>query len=221
MSDDTKISLSDITLRWMVRQVVLAQCGIAFDSSALVRANIPDAIFKDTGMPLPANAITTPSGAPKPAEDVNLPSQIDPANPKPQDPAGSSPGDGSGSDSSPDTGSDPLDVDVDALQPIHDELQLTKSWWLLEIIPLSYQYQDPSGKWVTKWWYVFSLYMEYLLSMFKSFTLESRRIHLGRGRQISDTKPKFHVSVRERMQDQNLKYTPRAKWTAGTELYVE
>ena len=57
--------------------------------------------------------------------------------------------------------------------------------------------------------------------MLKSLTLRSHRIHLGRGRQISDVKPKFHVSVKERMEDQNLKYTPRAKWTAGTESYVE
>ncbi len=47
------------------------------------------------------------------------------------------------------------------------------------------------------------------------------RIHLGRGREIPDIKPKFHVTVKERMQDQDLKYTPRAKWTTGTETYVE
>ena len=57
--------------------------------------------------------------------------------------------------------------------------------------------------------------------MFELLTLESHRIHLGRGRQISDVKPKFHVSVKERMEDAALKYKPRAVWTAGTETYVQ
>ncbi|KAI0699326.1 hypothetical protein C8T65DRAFT_659921 [Cerioporus squamosus] len=197
VTDDTKISLSDITLRWMVREVVLAQCGIAFDQAALVRAKIPDAIFTGTGMLLSKAALTTREGATLAAKDGSLPSQSDPATPgtgpQPQDPAADpSSGSGSGSDS------DPLGVGGAALQPIHDELQLTKSWWLLEILPLTYQYQDANGKWVTKWW-----------------------IHLGRGREIQENKPKFHVTVKERMQDQNSKYAPRAKWTTGTETYVE
>ncbi len=152
VTDDTKISLSDITLRWMVREVVLAQCGVSFDQAALVRANIPDAIFTGVGMPLPKNAATTRDGATHPAKNVGLPSQSVPANggTEPQRKVLADPVDGSGSGSA----SDPLDVDVAALQPIHDELQLKKAWWLLEILPLSYQYQDASGKSVRKWWYV-------------------------------------------------------------------
>ncbi|RDX42628.1 hypothetical protein OH76DRAFT_1410973 [Lentinus brumalis] len=153
VTDDTKISLSDITLRWMVREVVLAQCGISFDQAALVRANIPDAIFTGVGMSLPKNAATTRDGATHPAKDVGLPSQSVPANggTEQQLKVLADPVDGSGSGSA----SDPLDVDVAALQPIHDELQLKKAWWLLEILPLSYQYQDAaSGKSVRKWWYV-------------------------------------------------------------------
>jgi hypothetical protein len=46
-------------------------------------------------------------------------------------------------------------------------------------------------------------------------------IHLGRGRVINDPAPNFHVTVRARMQDKSLKYTPRAKWTKGAEVYVE
>ncbi|KAI8968695.1 hypothetical protein BD414DRAFT_503974, partial [Trametes punicea] len=79
---------------------------------------------------------------------------------------------------------------ADALSPIHDALRTTPVWWLLEIIPMSYTVQEPDGSWKTKWW-----------------------IHLGGGRQVPEvTAPKFHVSVRHRMQDARLKYTPRAKY---------
>ncbi|KAI0365700.1 hypothetical protein BV20DRAFT_953672 [Pilatotrama ljubarskyi] len=155
VDDDVVVSLSDITLRWMVREVVLAQCGIAFDEAALVRANIPESIFRGTGFPLPAQ--TTISG------------------------------------------SDPLDTSADALQPIHDALKTSPMWWLVEIVPTWWQWQKPDGTWKTTFWW-----------------------HLGRGRQVPlDVQPKFHVTVRERMQDPNLKYTPKAQWKAGTEVYVD
>jgi hypothetical protein len=35
----------------------------------------------------------------------------------------------------------------DALQPIHDELKQNVLWWLLEIIPLFYSWQDVDGVW--------------------------------------------------------------------------
>lgn len=47
------------------------------------------------------------------------------------------------------------------------------------------------------------------------------RFHLGRGRQAPEDQPvRIHETVRERMQDPTLKYTPRATWKAGTEIYV-
>lgn len=176
MPNDTKLSLSDVTLRWMVREVVLAQCAVEFDKAALVRANIPESIFKPP-MTVPAE----PDAKGNPDSDL---------------PPGSNPGSSSGSGS----GSDPLDVEQDALQPIHDALTETPLWWLLEIIPASCTFQDASGNWVKKWWFPG---------------------HLGRGREIPDIKPKFHVTVRQRMQDPNLQYKPRAVWTAGTETYVQ
>lgn len=176
MPNDTKLSLSDVTLRWMVREVVLAQCAVEFDKAALVRANIPESIFKPP-MTVPAE----PDAKGNPDSDL---------------PPGSNPGSSSGSGSE----SDPLDVEQDALQPIHDALTETPLWWLLEIIPASCTFQDASGNWVKKWWFPG---------------------HLGRGREIPDIKPKFHVTVRQRMQDPNLQYKPRAVWTAGTETYVQ
>jgi hypothetical protein len=90
-----------------------------------------------------------------------------------------------------------LDMDnVDALQPIHDELKIDPLWWLLEIIPLQFSWQDADGVWHRDW-----------------------NFHLGRGRDIVDPQPNFHVTVKTRMSSA-LKYTPKAKWKAGTEVYL-
>ena len=37
---------------------------------------------------------------------------------------------------------------VDILSPINDELSRSKSWWLLEIIPLKYRHQKKDGTWI-------------------------------------------------------------------------
>jgi hypothetical protein len=47
------------------------------------------------------------------------------------------------------------------------------------------------------------------------------RINFGKGRTIHDAKPRFHVSVKERMEDPGLKYKPKAKWVTGAEVYSE
>lgn len=35
----------------------------------------------------------------------------------------------------------------DAYQPLHDELTTQRIWWILEILPLHYTWQDASGVW--------------------------------------------------------------------------
>lgn len=44
---------------------------------------------------------------------------------------------------------------TDALEPLHDELKLNPLWWLLEIIPLQFSWQDAQGVWHREWRYVF------------------------------------------------------------------
>ena len=46
-------------------------------------------------------------------------------------------------------------------------------------------------------------------------------MNMGKGRVIHDCGPNFHISVRDRLNDETLNYTPRAKWKVGTEKYVE
>ncbi|KAF9817319.1 hypothetical protein IEO21_03579 [Rhodonia placenta] len=122
VTDDTKLSLADITLHWMVRQIVLAQCGIVFDREALLLAGIP-------------------------------------------------------------------------ASPLHDQLWMAPLWWVLEILPTSYNWQEHNGRWHTS-------------------------LHLGQGRHLPPH-PNFHITVKHRMDEKSLRYRPRAIWTPGTEVYVE
>ncbi|EGN98587.1 hypothetical protein SERLA73DRAFT_169524 [Serpula lacrymans var. lacrymans S7.3] len=85
----------------------------------------------------------------------------------------------------------------DALAQMHDELQMQKLWWLLEIIPLDFAWQGPDGLWHKTW-----------------------SIHLGRGRYIPDPIPKFHYTVKDRMDDKTLNYKPRAVYENGKECFV-
>lgn len=39
-AEDKDYSLSDISLRWMIKQIVLSKCGIKFDGAALRRAGL-------------------------------------------------------------------------------------------------------------------------------------------------------------------------------------
>jgi len=149
--DTTQLSLAQITLQWMVREIMTANCGIFLDEAALARYGIH---------------WTPPMSAVKAS---------------PEELAHDRP---------------------DAIQPLHDELKISPLWWILEILPTQYAYQDAGGKWHINW-----------------------SIHLGKGRLVPergpDSPPKFHVSVKERMADKALEYTPKAQWKAGTEAYVE
>lgn len=91
MSNDETTGLCNISLRWMVREIIGSGCGILFDDEALGRANI--------------RARLEPN-----ARDLRL-------------------------------------DDVDAIEVIHDELKKTRSWWLLEVLPLTRSWQDGEGSW--------------------------------------------------------------------------
>ncbi|KAJ7617476.1 hypothetical protein DFH06DRAFT_1237825 [Mycena polygramma] len=147
VTDGVARSLSDITLRWMVRQIMASDCGIRFESGALKRAAIP--------------ALVDASSVEVSADERSV-------------------------------------DDADSSEPLHDDLAGVSAWEALEILPLTWSVQDTQGAWHRKFGF-----------------------HLGRGRTIVDQKPKFHYTVKERMANTALKYKPKAKWVAGTEVYVE
>lgn len=44
-------------------------------------------------------------------------------------------------------------------------------------------------------------------------------MNLGKGRKIPDVQPLLHISVKKRMRSP-LDYQPKARWAAGSEVYV-
>lgn len=182
VENSVKVSLAQITLRWMVEQVILSNCGIVFDEEALERAGMPLSSFPISQTP-PATEDPTgesqPIDAASPCAEPSLPTPSS----LPTDP--------------PTTPSPPNPQTCDALAPLFDELQLQKAWWLLEILPLPFAWQDAHGKWHKKW-----------------------RFHLGKGRAIPYQHPNFHSSVKERMDYTPLKYKPQAIYRHDQVVFV-
>jgi len=169
-------SLSDIPLRWMIRQVVLSQVGILFDPEALVRADIDIAAISQFVQAAPVASSPSSLGG-------HVQTKLDAFTAKkhPRDSVESS----------------ITDQGQDSLQPIHDAVK-NPIWWILEVVPMRYSWQDTDGTWHRKW-----------------------GINFGKGREVHSTNPRFHVSVKERMDDPELNYVPKAKWAKGSEVYVE
>lgn len=182
VTDDTKLSLADITLHWMVRQIVLAQCGIVFDREALLLAGIPASVFTGPGFP-----VTPP--LPKKFADAQSERTVAHAG----EPSSST----EGGDAITEEQHVPGIEKLRALQPLHDQLWMAPLWWVLEILPTSYNWQEHNGRWHTSW-----------------------SLHLGQGRHLPPH-PNFHITVKHRMDEKSLRYRPRAIWTPGTEVYVE
>lgn len=95
--DDTVHSLGDVSLAWMIKEIMLSQCGILFNQGKLVRQGFRISAFRE-------------------------------------DPCVTS--------------------NQNALQPIYDMLYTPGPqvfWWILEILPTKYSYQDSVGRWCTSW----------------------------------------------------------------------
>ncbi|KIO06148.1 hypothetical protein M404DRAFT_495980 [Pisolithus tinctorius Marx 270] len=174
VEDDVKVSLAQITLRWMVEQVIASDCGVLFEDEGLQELGIPSC-------PMPGKV--GKNGAEPVASAVKQGDVKDVT---------------SSSDSllgpSPSTGVADAEF-KDAIAPLFDELQNTKAWWLLEIIPLPFSWQDDSGRWHERW-----------------------SIHFGKGRIIPYQRPLFHHTVKLRKDYAPLKYKPRAIY--NDEIYV-
>ncbi|KAI9511887.1 hypothetical protein F5148DRAFT_1167136 [Russula earlei] len=168
----TRNSLARIPLRWMIRQCFLANTGIQF--------------YREVPPPLKATAsaiaeLRASAHAAEPT-DVTLTDQVQAS------PTASS------------TFRTEEDEELeDALSPIYDELQLSKAWWILEVLPLRHRAQKREDmSWAPYW-----------------------RMNLGRPREVPravrERKEKVYVhrSVQIRMEAEGLnggKYAPRAKF---------
>lgn len=158
----------------MIREVIASNCSIQFDTAMMEKFNVHCTIPPEEYFSASLNAANT-LATKQQAKTTEVQ-----AEPSAQDEASDC---------------------VDALKPLHDDLvslPLAPAWWLLEIIPFGFSWQDRFGVWHKKW-----------------------EMHLGRGRYKNDTDPLlFHETVRVRMADASLKYTPKLQYTPGEEKYI-
>jgi hypothetical protein len=117
----------------MVKQVVLSQCGILFDHAALRRADIgiSSIVFTDSHQPTVEDFWKNGSQTPKPSSTT-------------PDHENGNHADGRGA-------AEMWPTDKDVLTDRHDELKSRKVWWMLELLPTKYAWQEANGKWDAKW----------------------------------------------------------------------
>ncbi|KAI0248622.1 hypothetical protein BJV78DRAFT_1131065 [Lactifluus subvellereus] len=88
-----------------------------------------------------------------------------------------------------------IHFDPTELKHLRDELKKKVYWWILEVFPTYYKSQNEEGQWIGN-------------------------CHWGSGRELPPH-PVFHESVRTRMRDSSLYYSPRAQYVEGSERYIE
>jgi len=139
VKDAVRHSLADISLRWMVKQVILSQCGIRFDAAALRKSDI------DVSTIILAGA--TQSIA---KQFFGRETEAGSSSP------GSSGEEGSGEHMirKKDADIQTWPRDQDALADMHDQLKSQPMWWPLELMPMKFTWQEADGTWKSEWGYV-------------------------------------------------------------------
>ena len=132
----------------MIRQCFLANTGIQFHREAFRDIGIdPDAIFPSV---VPRPPALKASAYVPPAENGASAHVAEPIEATLTDEVQASPTAAATFKSEED------EELVDALSPIYDELQLSKAWWILELLPMRHHHQNrEDGSWHNYWSYVF------------------------------------------------------------------
>ncbi|KAJ6585672.1 hypothetical protein B0H19DRAFT_1110417 [Mycena capillaripes] len=148
VSNDTRNSLARIPLRWMIRETFKANTGIMFDAQRLQELGLdPQTLYPfvlDRPPPLPVDgAKIEPTPRQKgwlrrilsrKCKDFPMSPELENA---PLE--------------KPPPGMEEAEDLKDALCPIYDQLKLSKCWWLLELIPLTFRYQRrDDDQWITE-----------------------------------------------------------------------
>ncbi|KAG6919079.1 hypothetical protein DXG01_009332 [Tephrocybe rancida] len=165
--------LARIPLRWMVRQCFILKTGILFHKEMFNAIGMdPDSLYPIVKpRPPPVSTLSSPHnkevkylpyvGTSRTLVDVS------------------------------DFVSEEEEDLADALSPINDMLDISKSWWILEYLPQKIKYQGDDDTWV-----------------------KELSINRGHGRLIPRQLAglKVHRSVKLRMENERLGYAPKAPW---------
>ena len=146
VEDAVRYSLGDISLRWMVKQVILSQCGIMFDAAALRRADIDVSTIILAG---PAQQTVEQLWRRKSeTEAVTLSSG--PLTPSAEGDSGE---DMIRKGKEKEAEAQVWPQEQDVLTDIHDQLKSQPMWWMLELMPMKFTWQEANGTWKSKWGY--------------------------------------------------------------------
>src|SRR6266702_524354 len=156
VKDTEQNSLSNISLRWMVREILKTRCHILFDEAALKQWGIPVATIKR------AVRERTPDSTLY-MEPSSRSAQVTLATPETPDnhavtlrtaSTGTDVGIPNGDDlkraATPPSVEESLDA-LDAVEEIGDQLKTSMFWWILEIIPTYNVWQNEQDEWVGGW----------------------------------------------------------------------
>ncbi|KAK0485468.1 hypothetical protein EDD18DRAFT_1026076, partial [Armillaria luteobubalina] len=138
VQNSTRYSLSRIPLRWMVRECFKAETGILFDSERLRLTGLDRATLYPSVMPRPPAVSVGSSVIPTGQTKVSLSQRITSLFRRPPLPV-SDEGQACAQEASIEElpiGTEEEEELRDALSLIYDQLNISKSWWILELIPL-------------------------------------------------------------------------------------
>ena len=131
--DEEQHALSNISLRWMVQEILKTKSHILFDETELAQWGIPVAVLRQ----VPNHTRDTSDAT------LYTPAQETPETPETPDGVPRKAGTEARTP-------EPLDA-IDAVQCINDQLRRNKFWWFLEIAPTKYVWQNELDEWVGGW----------------------------------------------------------------------
>ena len=145
--DSKRHALSNIPLRWMMREILNSGCHIHFDPTALKLWDIPLGVIERPSMVREASSATYCT------DTLRENAMVD------GDEYRDAPGKekvGFASYGKSVAGGLSLAAEEsldggDAVKKLRDELKKQVFWWILEVFPTYYKSQDEQGHWIGKW----------------------------------------------------------------------
>jgi len=134
VKNETRNALARIPLRWMVRQCFLADTGIMFNGQLLAKIGLDPGTLYPRVLRRP-DAITFERADHSRIASGGSSGMVTVVNEKL-------------------TLTEEEEDLADILSPVNDELSRSKSWWLLEVMPLKTRHQKKDGNWIWRTRYV-------------------------------------------------------------------